>query len=864
MKEIKFKNMILAFSIVLLLILSSIGSFGTSTEIEEKDIKLKINSTSKFSKVKINSNIKTIKPSVSSMNYEEVKTLTGSNPGIYDNFPIADTSNNESYPSIVSRGLNYLIAYESQDGIDPDIYFRKSNDYGENWSGPTQLVFRYEGDDRSINSPTLCIDPKSGNAYGSFLTNYKNSGIHCIFEIPDITGDLRNIPVDYWDLSKINGYSFWDFKNIEIEYHKPYPNAQWITSFIGTTNYSDEYGVGPSKDTIMHMYQNHSNSDEWWIMWNPFIENCCNLSTNMNDNYEKIHAICEIKNGSNMNLLYFSVEYKVDPQSQDPYLSISYQNFTGPENYTHPQIFVSRNHIYIVAETDEGGSNEIVLFHSQNNGVSWSKRIITSNIPPSASFTWSAERLNVEFKDESIDVDGYIKSWDWEFGDGNVSSEQNPSHKYHASGVYEVNLTVTDDDKAIHKITVIITLESTNPIANFTYSPLKPRKLENISFNDTSSPYFNREIVNWSWNFGDGTNNESKNTTHKYTENGSYTVILKVEDNESYYDSVVKVVNVGLVADFSYEPKNPAIDELVSFSDLSSAPEGEEIKEWDWDFGDGTSSDQQNPTHKYKFPGTYQISLTVTDNYSSDTIIKGITVWHSLVYPQYPKVFANIKEVFVTYIAGGNLIFISSTNSGASWTTPEQINSVYGSVVYGYDFIDIPDRHHIVWTDSRASSNDIYTAVSGFPEVDLIVIPQSVRIKNEGLVLIPTRNRVLFNVTNEGAVGVSNVQVEISIEFNATTNKGPLKIGNPMIIGNIEPGAVLSFDKQLIRLVIVDYFMSLFRFAGIEYINITIDPNEEFQDVNRVDNTHKLPVSYEDIFPFLQSGVLERIFLLLQ
>lgn len=861
MKDLKIKNMILAFSIVLLLILSSIGSFGTSTEIEEKDIKLKINTTSSFSKVKINSNIKTVKPSVLSMNLEEVRNLAGSPFGIYDNFPIADTSNDESYPSMISRGLNYLIAYESQEDIDPDIYFRKSNDYGENWSAPTQLVFRYEGDDRSINSPTLCIDPISGTAYGSFLTNYKNSGIHCIFEIPDITGDLRNIPVEYWDLSEIAGYSFWDFKNIEIEYHKPYQDSQWITSFIGTTNYSDESGVGPSKDTIMHMYQNHSNSDEWWIMWNPFIENCNNLSTNMNDNFDKIHAICEIKNGTDMDLLYFSVDYEVDPQSQEPYLIISYQNFTGSENYMHPQIYVSINHVYIVAETDEGGSNDIVLFHSQNNGEDWSKRIITSNIQPSAAFTWAAERLNVEFKDESIDVDGYIKSWYWEFGDGDISSEQNPTHQYAVSGSYEVNLTVTDDDNAIDKISYIITLESTNPIANFTYSPLKPRKLENISFNDTSSPYFNREIVNWSWNFGDGTNNESKNTTHKYTENGSYTVLLKVDDNEAYYDSVVKVVNVGLVADFSYAPKNPSIDETIIFSDLSSAPEGEEIKQWNWDFGDGTTSELQNPTHKYKFPGTYQVSLTVTDNYSTDTIIKGINVWHSLVYPQYPKIFANKKEVFCTYIASGNLLFMSSTNSGVTWTTPEQINSIYGSVVYGYDFIDIPDTHHIVWTDSRADSNDIYTTVSGFPEVDLLIIPSSVRIKKEGLVLIPTKNRVLFNVTNEGAVGVSNVQVEVSIEFIAASNKDPLKIGNPMTIGNIQPGAVITFNKQLVRLVVLDFIGALYRFAGIEYINITVDPNDEFKDVYRADNTYKLPVTYRDLFPSL--FWLENIFLIL-
>lgn len=71
-----------------------------------------------------------------------------------------------------------------------------------------------------------------------------------------------------------------------------------------------------------------------------------------------------------------------------------------------------------------------------------------SNQPPVADFSSNCSNLDCDFTDLSSDADGNIASWDWDFGDGGSSSQQNPSHVFASAGTRDVSLTVTDDDGA--------------------------------------------------------------------------------------------------------------------------------------------------------------------------------------------------------------------------------------------------------------------------------------------------------------------------------------------------------------------------------------------------------------------------------
>ncbi len=110
-----------------------------------------------------------------------------------------------------------------------------------------------------------------------------------------------------------------------------------------------------------------------------------------------------------------------------------------------------------------GGTYSVTLIVTDDDGASSSSTQNVSvsdddNIPPTASFSFSATELSVQFIDQSVDSDGNIASWSWNFGDGNISSQQDPSHIYAAEGTYTVSLTVTDDSGASHSVSQPVTV----------------------------------------------------------------------------------------------------------------------------------------------------------------------------------------------------------------------------------------------------------------------------------------------------------------------------------------------------------------------------------------------------------------------
>jgi|GEM_PF-2434226 len=255
---------------------------------------------------------------------------------------------------------------------------------------------------------------------------------------------------------------------------------------------------------------------------------------------------------------------------------------------------------------------------------------------PIASFNYYPQNPKIsdmiQFTDTSTDLFGIIVSWSWNFGDGATSTLRNPTHKYVDDGIYKVTLNITDDYGKKSTKSEFITVENVPPVADFTYSPLNPTTDNTIIFTDTSTDS-DGTIVSWSWNFGDGTTSTLRNPTHKYIDDGEYTVILTISDDDGSTNVKSKSIPVdrgssfsGLVADFTYLPLNPMTDDTITFTDASTDSTGI-IVSWSWNFGDGATSTLKNPTHKYDNKGTYTVTLSVTDNNgATDVKSKSISV----------------------------------------------------------------------------------------------------------------------------------------------------------------------------------------------------------------------------------------------
>src|SRR5207244_2496041 len=115
-----------------------------------------------------------------------------------------------------------------------------------------------------------------------------------------------------------------------------------------------------------------------------------------------------------------------------------------------------------------------------------------------------------------------------------------------------------------------------------------------------------RPIASWSWNFGDGQTATQQNPSHTYAAGGSYTVTLTVKDNQNASSSPAsKTVNVSAPNQPPTAAFTPSCTGLTcTFTDQSSDPDGT-VASWSWNFGDGQTATQQNPSHTYAAGGSY-------------------------------------------------------------------------------------------------------------------------------------------------------------------------------------------------------------------------------------------------------------------
>ncbi|WP_305064394.1 S8 family serine peptidase [Methanococcoides sp.] len=247
---------------------------------------------------------------------------------------------------------------------------------------------------------------------------------------------------------------------------------------------------------------------------------------------------------------------------------------------------------------------------SGNINASWTNASATTKNPPTANFTSNVtlgkQPLSVQFIDSSTAAE----SWVWVFGDGNDANAQHPVHTYAEPGKYHVSLTANNSDgiDTVTKNNYIVVVALVPPFADFASNVTAGTEPLSVRFEDNSS-----NALTWEWDFGDVNTSNEIEPVHTYTTPGSYNVSLKVsnDDGSDYIlkENFITVIALSKpIASFTAAPITGSYPLTVYFTEQS-------INEtsWFWNFGDGNTSTEPDPSHTYVTAGTYNVSLNVSN-----------------------------------------------------------------------------------------------------------------------------------------------------------------------------------------------------------------------------------------------------------
>jgi PKD repeat protein len=232
-----------------------------------------------------------------------------------------------------------------------------------------------------------------------------------------------------------------------------------------------------------------------------------------------------------------------------------------------------------------------------------------------------------------------IVSYLWDFGNGRTGSGARTSSFFSTAGTYTVKLTVTNDRGFSNSTSQSISIKAVaSATADFTASPQTVGVGERVNVDASASkPTGDRFLIEYNWTWGDGGRSSGLLSSHSYSQAGSYSITLTVVDSSGRTATATKTVTVGTgllpTANFSFSPTAPVPNDVVNFdATLSVAPPGRTIRNYEWNFGDGSAvlsgPNEARPQHRFGQAGTFIVTLTVTDsnNAKSTAVTKTIPV----------------------------------------------------------------------------------------------------------------------------------------------------------------------------------------------------------------------------------------------
>jgi gliding motility-associated-like protein len=230
--------------------------------------------------------------------------------------------------------------------------------------------------------------------------------------------------------------------------------------------------------------------------------------------------------------------------------------------------------------------------------------------------------MTVNFTDLSTPGSGIIDSWQWDFGDGNFSTQQNPTHVYTSAGNFNVSLRVHNSNGCFQTLTRAQLINVINgATANFSNStPNTCSPPVNVNFQNLST---GTGALSYQWSFGDGGTSTLTNPSHTYTTAGTYTLQLIVTNANGCRDTLrrVNAITIGNAQTAFTLPATACVNSVVPITNNSTP-----ASTVTWDFGDGTFSNSVTPVKSYSSPGIYSVKLVNDFGACRDSLTRTIRI----------------------------------------------------------------------------------------------------------------------------------------------------------------------------------------------------------------------------------------------
>ncbi len=264
----------------------------------------------------------------------------------------------------------------------------------------------------------------------------------------------------------------------------------------------------------------------------------------------------------------------------------------------------------------------------------------------------------------SSSVSTTVSYW-WNFGDTSSgvldsASVQNTNHIYNNVGSYDVTLISLENHGCYDTLIIPQYVNPYHPNVSFI-------AIDSTVCLGESTCFFNSSIggsLSYQWDFGDNTNSIQFNPCHTYLSVGDFTVVLIGSDTAGCSDTMVRTLYIhvtnpvaNFIADSTYSSCPPL---PVNFTSSSTGVDSATI--YEWFFGDGSNSNVQNPFHIYSFPGAYDVTLIIHNQYGCND---------TLVIDSMISIAGPMVSVAVTPTSGCNplnVCFVATSITATSYT----------------------------------------------------------------------------------------------------------------------------------------------------------------------------------------------------